>query len=93
MKPVFKVILMAVAYLVTFILGATSGAIHPVCYAYVGALLPFIFAFIYLYTCTLIRGFAGSVIPSTVTTLYENSFGGIRSLRFRYDDAQWAALG
>lgn len=32
MKPVFKVILMAVAYLATFILGAASGAIHPVCY-------------------------------------------------------------
>ena len=62
MKPVFKVILMAVAYLVTFILGATSGAIHPVCYAYVGALLPFIFAFIYLYTCTLIRGFGAATV-------------------------------
>jgi len=32
MKPVFIVILMAVAYLATFILGAASGAIHPVCY-------------------------------------------------------------
>lgn len=50
MKPVFKVILMAVAYLATFILGASSGAIHPACYAYIGALLPVIFAFIYLYT-------------------------------------------
>ena len=37
MKPVFKVILMAVAYLATFILGATSGIIHPACYAYIGA--------------------------------------------------------
>ena len=62
MKPVFRIILMAVAYLVTFILGATSGAIHPACYAYVGALLPFIFAFIYLYTCTLIRGFGAATI-------------------------------
>ena len=60
MKPAFKVILMGVAYLVTFILGATSGAIHPACYAYVGALLPFVFAFIYLYTCTLIRGFGAA---------------------------------
>lgn len=48
MKPVFKVILMAVAYLATFILGATSGIIHPACYAYIGALLPLVFAFIYL---------------------------------------------
>ncbi len=40
MKTVLKVILMAIAYLATFILGATSGIIHPACYAYVGALLP-----------------------------------------------------
>ena len=32
-------------------------------------------------TGTLVRGFANTVIPSTVTTLYENSFGGIRSLQ------------
>ena len=54
------VILMAVAYLVTFILGATTGAIHPAFYAYIGALLPLVFAFIYLYTCTLIRGFGAA---------------------------------
>lgn len=60
MKPVFKVILMAVAYLATFILGASSGAIHPACYAYVGALLPVISAFIYLYTCSIIRGFGAA---------------------------------
>lgn len=60
MKPVFKVILMAVAYLATFILGAASGAIHPACYAYIGALLPVIFAFIYLYTCSIIRGFGAA---------------------------------
>ncbi len=51
---------MAVAYLVTFILGAASGAIHPACYAYIGALLPLVFAFIYLYTCSIIRGFGAA---------------------------------
>ena len=60
MKPAFKVILMAAAYLVTFILGAASGAIHPACYAYIGALLPLVFAFIYLYTCSIIRGFGAA---------------------------------
>ena len=60
MKPVFKVILMAIAYLATFILGAASGAIHPAFYAYIGALLPLVFAFIYLYTCSLIRGFGAA---------------------------------
>ena len=61
MKPVFKVILMAIAYLATFILGATSGIIHPTCYAYVGAILPLVTAFIYLYTCTAIRGFGAAL--------------------------------
>lgn len=51
---------MAITYLATFILGASSGAIHPACYAYVGAVLPLIFAFIYLYTCTTIRGFGAA---------------------------------
>ena len=60
MKNVLIVLLMAVAYLATFILGACSGAIHPACYAYIGALLPLVFAFIYLYTCTLIRGFGAA---------------------------------
>lgn len=62
MKPAFKIILMAVAYLVTFILGATSGAIHPAFYAYIGALLPLVFAFIYLYTCSIIRGFGAATV-------------------------------
>ena len=60
MKPVLIVILMAIAYLATFILGAASGAIHPACYAYAGAVLPLIFAFIYLYTCSIIRGFGAA---------------------------------
>ncbi|MBP5527735.1 MAG: MptD family putative ECF transporter S component [Bacteroidales bacterium] len=56
-QKAFKVLLMAVAYLAMFVMGAASGAIHPACYAYIGALLPFISAFIYLRTATLIRGF------------------------------------
>ena len=60
MKTVLKVLLMAIAYLALFILGAASGAIHPMCYAYIGAVLPLLSAFIYLYTCTLIRGFGAA---------------------------------
>ena len=71
MKPVFKVILMAVAYLATFILGAASGAIHPVCYAYIGAIMPLVFAFIYLYTCSIIRGFgAATVLNGFILVLF-----------------------
>ena len=62
MKPAFKIILLAVAYLLIFILGATSGIIHPACYAYVGAILPLLTAFIYLLTCTTIRGFGAATV-------------------------------
>lgn len=62
MKPVFKVPLMAVAYLAIFILGACSGAIHPACYAYIGALLPLLFAFVYLNTASIIRGFGAAAV-------------------------------
>ena len=62
MKPVFKVLLMAVAYLAIFILGACSGAIHPACYAYIGALLPLFFAFVYLNTASIIRGFGAAAV-------------------------------
>jgi hypothetical protein len=57
MKKAFILLLMAIAYLATFILGAASGAIHPACYAYAGAVLPLLTALIYLYTTTLLRGF------------------------------------
>lgn len=60
MKSVFKVILMALAYLALYVIGASSGIIHPMCYAYVGALLPFLFAFVYLYTATIIQSFGAA---------------------------------
>ncbi len=71
MKKAFKVLLMAVAYLATFILGAASGAIHPACYAYVGALLPLLTAFIYLHTCTLLPRFgAATVLNGFILVLF-----------------------
>ena len=62
MKTVFKLLLMAVAYLAIFILGAASGAIHPACYAYIGALLPLLSAFVYLTTATTIRSFGTATL-------------------------------
>lgn len=62
MKPVFKILLLAIAYLLTFILGATSGIIHPACYAYVGIVLPLLTAFIYLLTCTMVRCFGAATL-------------------------------
>ena len=62
MKPAFKIILLAITYLLTFILGATSGIIHPACYAYVGAILPLLTALIYFSTCTTIHGFGAATV-------------------------------
>jgi hypothetical protein len=62
MKSVFNVILLALAYLVTYILGSCTGLFHPACYAYVGAILPLLTAFIYLKTCTLVKGFGAAAI-------------------------------
>lgn len=62
MKKASKLLLMAIAYLATFILGAASGAIHPACYAYAGVVLPLLTAFIYLYTCTLFPRFGAATI-------------------------------
>ena len=49
MKNTLKIALAGFGYLLVFILGATSGLIHPACYAYVGAILPLLSAFLYLY--------------------------------------------
>ena len=62
MKTVSKILLLAIAYLVVFLLGATSGLIHPMCYAYIGAILPFLFAFIYLHTAMEIRNFGAATV-------------------------------
>lgn len=42
------VLLAAIFYLACFFLGASSGLIHPACYAYAGTVLPLLFAFAYL---------------------------------------------
>ena len=71
MKPIFKVILLAIAYLATFFLGAFTGVIHPACYAYVGALLPFITAFIYKAMVKQVPGFgAASIMNGFVIVLF-----------------------
>jgi len=55
-------ILMALAYVATFMLGSCTGLIHPACYAYVGALLPFLFALIYLKSCSVMMSFGAATI-------------------------------
>jgi hypothetical protein len=60
--PVGRILIACVAYLLLFFLGSSSGAIHPACYAYIGALLPFLFSFIYLYTTANVLCFGAAVI-------------------------------
>lgn len=61
-KRLTHCLLMAVAYLAIFILGASSGMIHPMCYAYIGALLPLLFSFVFLYTATLMPRFGAATL-------------------------------
>lgn len=61
-KRLTHCLLMAVAYLAIFILGVSSGMIHPMCYAYIGALLPLLFSFVYLYTATLMPRFGAATL-------------------------------
>lgn len=71
MNNVLKLLLMGIAYLAIFILGATSGIIHPMCYAYIGAVLPLLFAFVYLYTTGIVRGFgAATVLNGFILVLF-----------------------
>lgn len=71
MKTIFKVVLLAIAYLATFFLGAFTGIIHPACYAYVGALLPFITAFIYKAMVNKVPGFGvASIMNGFVIVLF-----------------------
>ena len=47
-KSIVKIIIAAIVYLALYPLGSSTGLIHPACYAYVGTLLPLLFAFVYL---------------------------------------------
>ena len=61
-KPVWGVLIAAVIYLILFLLGSTSGLIHPACYAYVGAVLPLLFSFVYLYTAAKMQCFGAAAV-------------------------------
>lgn len=70
-KKLITIILMAIAYLALFILGASSGIIHPACYAYVGAVLPLLTAFVYLCASNTIRSFgAATVLNGFILVLF-----------------------
>ena len=49
------------------ILASTSGLIHPVCYAYSGTVLAFLWSFVYLYVAANMQCFgAAAILNGTV---------------------------
>mgnify|MGYP002852662201 FL=1 len=62
MKTLPKISLLAFAYLLMFPLGSVTGLIHPACYAYVGALMPLLFALVYLPTAATLRSFGAATV-------------------------------
>lgn len=59
-RAIIGIIISAVIYLLLFVLGAASGAIHPACYAYAGTIMPVLFAFLYLYTASNMKCFGAA---------------------------------
>ena len=60
--PVLRLIVVAIIYLALFLLGATSGLIHPICFAYIGTFLPLVMSFVYLYTSSKIQTFGAPTL-------------------------------
>ena len=67
--PIWGIALAAVIYLVLFVLGAASGAIHPACFAYAGAVLPILFSFVYLYTASNMQCFGAALVLNGFTLI------------------------
>lgn len=67
--PVVRILIAAIVYLVLFLLGSSCGAIHPACYAYVGTVLPLLFAFVYLYTAANMQCFGAAVVLNGFTLI------------------------
>lgn len=60
--PLWHILIAAIIYTALFILGSSCGMIHPACYAYVGTILPILFAFVYLYTAANIQSFGAAAV-------------------------------
>ena len=61
-STVFKIAAAAVVYLILYLLAATSGLIHPACFAYAGTVLPLFTAFVYLFVAANHQGFGAAAI-------------------------------
>lgn len=61
-SALWHILVAAVLYLVLFLLGSTSGLIHPACYAYAGTFFPILSSFIYFYTASRLQRFGAAAI-------------------------------
>ena len=61
-KTAIRIGLAAIVYLILFLLAATSGLIHPACFAYAGTVLPLFTAFVYLYVAANFQSFGAATI-------------------------------
>ena len=60
--PVWRILIAAAVYFVLCLLGSTSGLLGPVCFAYVGTVLPLFFGFVYLYTAANMQCFGAAAV-------------------------------
>ena len=66
---VLAIIISAIVYLALYPLGSVTGLIHPACYAYVGTLLPLLFAFVYQPAAANRQGFGAAAILNGFTLI------------------------
>ena len=68
-KPVLRVLIAAVVWLLLFVLASSCGLIHPACYAYAGTVIPLLFSFVYLYTAANMQCFGAALVLNGVTLI------------------------
>lgn len=61
-RSVIGIIICAVIYLALYPMASACGLIHPMCYAYIGTILPLFFAFVYFYVAANMRCFGAALI-------------------------------
>ncbi len=73
---ILPVLIAAIAYVAMYPLASSSGLIHPVCYAYVGTLLPLLFAFVYLTAAASMQCFGAAAVLNGVLLAVGLATGG-----------------
>ena len=57
-----KLIIAGAIYILMYIIGSSSGLIHPACYAYAGTFMPLLFSFVHLYTAANMQCFGAAFL-------------------------------